>query len=311
MLCDLVAPGAVVGGLTPADGRADGPAGRSAGGVAPAATSNARRSAWACWRRGMRWSNTGTGSYIIGHADVPALDEQMRVSCNVSAVPGAYIVEAAMLTSGAVHRWFRSSLRPGRRRPCRHGATGPSRPQQAPAGCNGLLLLPHFKGAGLAALGPAARAAVCNLSLSTTRGEWLRAILEGIAIELKEGLDAVEQLCGPVAIGHVSGGMTRSALFNQIQCDVLERPLLRFGGNEATSHGAWIAGAVATGLAASHAAAFARLSAARAARPLANPTRPPATCTAASGALRAPSTTRWRRPTLRATLRMTTSRRRT
>ena len=42
---------------------------------------------------------------------------------------------------------------------------------------------------------------------------------------------------------------------------MLQRPLLRFGGNEATAHGAWIAGAVATGLAASHGEAFSRLSA--------------------------------------------------
>ena len=53
--------------------------------------------------------------------------------------------------------------------------------------------------------------------------------------------------------------MTRSALFNQIQADVLERPLRRFASNEATSEGAWIAGCVATGLAASHAQAFGRL----------------------------------------------------
>ena len=58
---------------------------------------------------------------------------------------------------------------------------------------------------------------------------------------------------------HVSGGMTRSALFNQIQADVLERPLRRFASNEATSEGAWMAACVATGLAASHAWAFERL----------------------------------------------------
>jgi len=58
---------------------------------------------------------------------------------------------------------------------------------------------------------------------------------------------------------HVSGGMTRSALFNQVQADVLERPLRRFASNEATSEGAWMAGCVASGLASSHAQAFERL----------------------------------------------------
>lgn len=259
MLCDLVAPGAVVGGLTAAmaaeTGLASGLPVVSAGGDQQCAALGL-----GMFERGHAVSNTGTGSYLIGHANAPALDEQMRVSCNVSAVPGAYIVEAAMLTSGAVHHWFRELVVSGGSETATLEALD-SEAAGAPAGCNGLVLLPHFKGAGSPHWDPAARGAFCNLSLATTRGEMVRAILEGIAIELKEGLEVVEQHCGAVAFVHASGGMTRSALFNQIQCDVLQRPLLRFAGNEATAQGAWIAGAVATGLAASHGEAFSRVSA--------------------------------------------------
>jgi sugar (pentulose or hexulose) kinase len=202
-------------------------------------------------------SNTGTGSYIIGHASQPALDDAMRVSCNVSAIPGAYIVEAAVLTSGAVYRWFAESIL---------RADGDARSvfdavneeaARAPAGANGLVLLPHFKGSGSPRWDADAKGVFFNLSPSTTRGEMARAILEGIATELKESLEVIERLCGPVATVHVSGGMTKAALFNQIQSNVFERPLLRLGGDEATSRGAWIAGSVATGLHASHAEAFA------------------------------------------------------
>jgi sugar (pentulose or hexulose) kinase len=56
----------------------------------------------------------------------------------------------------------------------------------------------------------------------------------------------------------VSGGLTRSDLFNRIQSDVLERPVVRFGNGEATSFGAGIAGAGACGSDADHARAFAR-----------------------------------------------------
>jgi sugar (pentulose or hexulose) kinase len=259
MLCDLVTPGAVVGGLTAAmasgTGLASGLPVVSAGGDQQCAALGL-----GLFERGHAVSNTGTGSYLIGHADAPALDEQMRVSCNVSAVPGAYIVEAAMLTSGAVHHWFTELIAPGGSRAATLEALE-SEAARAATGSNGLVLLPHFKGAGSPHWDPSARGAFCNLSLATTRGEMLRAILEGIAIELKEGLDVVEQLCGDVEVVNASGGMTRSTLFNQIQCDVLQRPLLRFGGNEATAQGAWIAGAVATGLAASHGEAFSRLSA--------------------------------------------------
>ena len=98
-----------------------------------------------------------------------------------------------------------------------------------------------------------------NLTLSTTRGEMARAILEGIAVEMKGSLELVEKLCGTVASVSVSGGMTKSDLFNQIQSDIFDRPIVRFRNNEATSLGAWIAGAVATGLETSYPAAFARV----------------------------------------------------
>jgi len=257
MLCELVPPGAVVGGLTPAAATQTGlPAGLpvvSAGGDQQCAALGlgllAPRHAVA---------NTGTGSYIIGHAEVPALDPQMRVSCNVSAAPGAYIVEAATLTSGAAQRWLMALLGLDADDPAALSQLA-DEAAAVPAGSHGLLWLPHFEGAGSPHWDPRARGTLHHLSLSTTRGEVARALLEAIAIELKEGLAVVEQLCGPVVSVHVSGGMTRSALFNQIQADVMERALQRFASNEATSDGAWIAGCVATGLATSHAAAFARL----------------------------------------------------
>ena len=257
MLCELVPPGAVVGGLTPAaasqTGLAAGLPVVSAGGDQQCAALGLGLLA-----AGQAVANTGTGSFVIGHAEMPALDPQMRVSCNVSAVPGACIVEAATLTSGAAWHWLMGVLGLGADDP---GALSQLAREAAavPAGSHGLLWLPHFEGAGSPHWDARARGTLHQLSLSTTRGEMARALLEAIAIELKEGLAVVEQLCGPAAAVHVSGGMTRSALFNQIQADIFERALQRFAGDEATSDGAWIAGCVATGLAASHAAAFARL----------------------------------------------------
>ena len=256
-LCDLVPPGAVVGGLTPAMAALTGlPAGLpvvSAGGDQQCAALglglfSARHAV----------ANTGTGSFVIGHTEQPALDPQMRVSCNVSAVPGAYIVEAATLTTGAAQRWLMELLGLDADDPAAHERLS-GEAATVPPGSHGLLWLPHFKGAGTPHWDAQARGTLHNLSLATTRGELARALLEAIAIELKAGLDLVEALCGAVVGVNVSGGLTRSALFNQIQSDVLERPLQRFASNEATSEGAWIAGCVASGLAADHATAFARL----------------------------------------------------
>ena len=265
MLCDLLEPGAVVGALTTAIAQSTGlTAGLpvvSAGGDQQCAALGL-----GLFAGGRAVSNTGTGSYLIGHTDRPALDERMRLSCNVSAVPGAYIVEAAVLTSGTIYRWFAESIFGSQNDPGGPFAAINAAAQEAPAGCNGLLLLPHFKGCGSPYWDPDAKGVFFNLTLSTSRGEMARAILEGIAAEMRESLELIEKLCGAIASVTVSGGLTRADLFNQIQSDVFERTVIRLKNDEATSLGAWIAGAVALGVEERHDAAFARINDATAAR---------------------------------------------
>jgi sugar (pentulose or hexulose) kinase len=256
MLCDLVAPGAVVGGLTremaSLTGLANGLPVVTAGGDQQCAALGL-----GLFSPQLAVANIGTGAFVIGHSDKPVFDDSMRVSCNVSAAPGAYIVEAAMLTSGAAHRWVMDLMFPHQSEAM--FADFEREAAEAPAGANGVVLLPHFKGSGSPHWDPVSRASFCNLSLSTTRADIARAILEGIAFELKEGLELVEALCGPASRVNASGGMTRSELFNRILCDVFESSLRRFWGSEATVQGAWIAGAVATGLASNYSEASARL----------------------------------------------------
>ncbi len=265
LLCELVAPGAIVGGLVPdfaaASGLTPGLPVVSAGGDQQCAALGL-----GLFAGGRAVSNTGTGSYLIGHADAPVFDAEMRLSCNVSAVPGAYIVEAAVLSSGTIYRWFSESLLAGG-----DAAAAPAfssfasldaAAAAAPAGANDLLLLPHFKGSGSPYWDAEAKGVFYNLTLATSRGEMARAILEGIAVELAGSLELLESLCGRIDSVTVAGGMTKSELFNQIQSDVLWRPVVRFADNEATSLGAWIAGAVATGLAADYPQAFAQARAA-------------------------------------------------
>jgi len=258
LLCELVAPGSVVGGLTPGAAAETGlvaglPVVSAGGDQQCAALGLGLLSA------AQAVCNTGTGSYLIGHAERPVFDPGMRVQCNVSALPGACIVEAAVLASGAVYRWFTDTLLHTEGDAQQAFDALNAQAAAVPPGCNGLLMLPHFEGAGSPHWDPAARGALVQMSLATTRGEVARAVLEAVAIELKNSLDLVEQLCGSVDAVHVSGGLTKSALFNQIQADVFERRVRRPGGDEATSHGAWVAACVALGLHGSHAAACAEL----------------------------------------------------
>ncbi len=197
-------------------------------------------------------ANTGTGSYVIGFTHAPVLDPGRRIFCTPSAVPGAYHLEASMLSTGTVYRWFSEILNAGRSG--QHQFSFKELDQEvneSPPGSHGLLTIPHFKGSGSPYWNPQASGTIHNLNLSTTRGDIARAILEGIAADIGDNIEVLETISHQVASLRVSGGMAKSQVFNQIQADMLGKTVVQPKNYESTALGAWISAAYRTGLSAS------------------------------------------------------------
>jgi len=259
-LCSLVDQGEVAGALTPSMARATGLREGlplvSAGGDQQCAALGMGLLA-----PGQLVANTGTGSYVIGLSDRPVFDGLMRLSCNVAATPGNYIVEAGILSSGALYAWFKEKFYDASGAEAGFAAIN-EEASAAPPGAHGVLLLPHFKGAGSPHWNPNAKGLFFGLSLGTSRGDMARALLEGIAAEMAQNVSLIEALTGAAREVRVSGGLSNLPLYNQIQADLYGRRVLRSGDGEATARGAWISAAVRLGLYDSHAAAFAATEAA-------------------------------------------------
>lgn len=254
-LCTLIEPGSEAGELTATVAAQTGlPSGLpviSAGG-----DQNCAALGLGIFSSGRIIANTGTGSYIITHTDSPVLDGEMRISCNASAVPKAYILEASLLTTGSIYRWFTEQFYTANNKGESPFAATDADAAGAPAGANGLLLLPYFKGSGSPDWNPSAKGSFLNLSLSTTRGEMVRAVLEGIAAELADNLDLIESLSSTVSSVEVSGGLTGFELFNRIQADFFGRPVIRHSFKESTALGAWMNAAKTLGIFSSYEDAF-------------------------------------------------------
>jgi sugar (pentulose or hexulose) kinase len=193
-------------------------------------------------------ANTGTGSYLITSSKTPAADPGMGISCNVAAVPGTFILEAGIVTSGSVYNWFRERFYPPSGTDSSSYAEIDSEADSSPPGSRGVVLLPHFKGRGSPSWNPSARGAFLNLTPEVGRGDMARSILEGIALEIAENIAALDSLGAGAQVVQVSGGMTRSPLFNRIQADCYDRMVERSDDAEATALGAWMSAAVRLGL---------------------------------------------------------------
>lgn len=130
----------------------------------------------------------------------------------------------------------------------------------APAGADGLLMLPYLSPAGERSpfLDPAASGLLCNLRFGHGRTHVARAVLEGLAHVVAECLDA---LPGHPDELRVCGGGAASALWCQIIADVTGRVVVRPTGSQVGARGALLCAATALG-------EFSDLHAATAAMPL-------------------------------------------
>ncbi len=198
-------------------------------------------------KQGSIEANTGTGSFIIGYTDKPIIDENMRVLCSASAIPGKWIIEAGVLTSGNIYTWFKDKFYKDIIDSNIYNVVN-KEVETSPPGANGIILIPHFKGSAAPYWNPLSKGMFFNVSLENTRGDFARAILEGITYEMAENISLIEELTGYVEIINIAGGLTKFTAFNQIQADVFNKAVSVYDSSEATSLGALISTLVTLGV---------------------------------------------------------------
>lgn len=245
-LCRLVPPGSVAGGLT---GSMAGDTGLPQGLPVILCGGDQQNAAVALnvIAPGFAEANTGTGSFVIAYTEKPAFDRKCRVLCSASAIAGKWILEASIFNSGAVYRWFKEQF-------CKdHPALSAfdvmnEEAASSPVGANGVMMLPHFEGSGAPYWEPMAKGMFFNLSLGTKRADMVRAILEGIAMEISTNIALLETISGEIHQVSIAGGMAKSDLFAEIQANTFNIPLVRYENNEASSLGATMVAMVSLGV---------------------------------------------------------------
>jgi len=158
-----------------------------------------------------------------------------------------------MQTAGASHNWLKNTLCQAE---VEQGARLGVNPYdlidaavaRVPAGSNGVLFLPYMLGERTPWWNPNARGAFIGLNLATNREDMLRAVLEGITMNLGIIVNIFRRHVPIDAITAIGGG-ARSAVWRQMMADVYGCPVQSLNFlEEATSMGAAVIGGVAVGL---------------------------------------------------------------
>lgn len=113
---------------------------------------------------------------------------------------------------------------------------------------NGAYFVPALSGLGAPHWDMSARGAFFGLTAGVTRAHLVRSVLEAIAYQVKEVVDAINQDSDtPVQRLKVDGGACENNFLMQFQADVLNIPLERPTVLDATAQGAAFAAGLAVG----------------------------------------------------------------
>jgi xylulokinase len=182
----------------------------------------------------------GSAGDILMASGEPLVDERLYLDFHL--VPGRYLPNGCMATSGSFIRWFQRELAGGaplETLDAEADAAGP--------GAGGIVALPYLLGEKTPINDPEGRGAFTGLRLDHSRGHLFRAVLEATAFGFRHHLDVFAELgYRPRRIRTTNGG-ARSRLWKQVVADVVGYPLEALSEAAGSELGAAFAAGMGTG----------------------------------------------------------------
>ena len=185
----------------------------------------------------------GTSGVVFAAADAPLVEPRGRVHAFCHAVPERWHLMSVMLSAAGSLRWYRDAIAPGVA-----FADLVAEAAEVPAGSDGLWFLPYLTGERSPHPDPDARAGFIGLTVAHDRRHMTRAVLEGVAYGLREGLDLMVAAGVPAPSQiRASGGGIASPLWRQILANVLGAGIATVPTTEGAASGAALLAAVGAG----------------------------------------------------------------
>lgn len=199
------------------------------------------------------------GMYATGTVEciTPALGKRLihpallanNIACYPHVVPGLYVALTFNFTGGSLLKWYRDTFAGAEQGLAKKKgkdiydlilAECPKEPTS-------IFILPHFTSTGTPHFDTRSKGVIAGLQLSTTRGEIVRAVLEGVTYEMALNADVLRECGTPIASFRAIGGGAKSAFWMQLKADLLGRPVQAMRVSEAVCLGAAILAGSAIG----------------------------------------------------------------
>lgn len=180
-----------------------------------------------CFEPGMAKNTYGTGCFMLMNTGDKAIPSKHGLLTTLAWGAGGrveYALEGSVFVAGSAIQWLRDGLRMIKTAPDSEVYAG------RVASSEGVYVVPAFVGLGTPYWNSSVRGAVFGLTRGTSKEHMVRAVLESIAYQSRDVLDAMEEDAGfKLKTLRVDGGASMNNLLMQFQADVLgtavERPV--------------------------------------------------------------------------------------
>lgn len=183
----------------------------------------------------------GTSGVVFAAHDNYAVDSENRLHAFCHA-NGKYHSMGVMLSAASCLKWWVEEANKGM-----SFDELLKEASEAEPGCNGVIFLPYLMGERTPYADPDARGTFLGLSMSNTRGDMTRAVLEGVSFGLRDSLEILKDIGVPVSQIIAIGGGSKSPLWKQILADIFGYPIQEINTNQGGALGAAILAGVGAG----------------------------------------------------------------
>ncbi|MEO1590424.1 MAG: glycerol kinase GlpK [Cyanobacteria bacterium J06632_22] len=204
-----------------------------------------------CNQPGLLKCTYGTGAFLVAHTGQKLVRSHNQLLSTIAwttakdtgAYDLGYALEGSMFTAGACIQWLRDGLQ------IIDNAADSEILATSVEDNGGVYFVPALSGLGAPHWDMSARGAFMGLTRGSSKAHMVRAVLEAIANQAKEVVQAINEDSGtPIQTLKVDGGACNNDFLMQYQADVLGIPVERPAVLDATAQGSAFGAGLAAGL---------------------------------------------------------------
>jgi len=202
---------------------------------------------------GIVTENTGASLNICATVSTPVFDPKQRIPVQCHILKNRYLLLPWCQTAGMVLKWFREGFCSDLTKEAELKKQNvydmlTERASKIAPGSDGLIMLPHLAGAMCPEFNLNAKGVFFGVTLKHDKNHFVRAIMESIGYMLRSNIDILEEMGVEIAEVISTGGASKSALWNQIKSDILQKPIITLSQQESCCLGAAILAGVGSGV---------------------------------------------------------------